>query len=90
MISLYAILNGCHTGEFISVPNAEALVSLVSRRCRKDTKDKLSRRVSVPTLIPIVGIFSRVMFDTENGTWGYCAGQSYPDEIRWVREFLLK
>jgi len=90
MISLYAILNGCHTGEFNAIPNADALVALVSSRCRKDTKDRLQRRVNTPTLIQIVGIFNRVMFNTEDGTWGYCAGQSYPDEIRIVRECLLK
>ena len=28
-------------------------------------------------------------YNKENGTWSYCAGQSYPDEIRTLRECIL-
>jgi S-adenosylhomocysteine hydrolase len=37
--------------------------------------------------IPNCGILDRLI--KENDGWSYCAGQSYPDEIRTVRNIIL-
>jgi hypothetical protein len=67
----------------------ESLFNLVSSGCRSKNKERLNRRIfnlSV-SLWKNYGIFERVMF--ENGRVWYCAGQSYPDEIRTLRELIL-
>lgn len=61
---------------------------LLAKGCREKTRAKLSRRVELPlALWPDYGIFRRVSFD--NGQAEYCAGQSYTDEIRTVRQLIL-
>jgi len=64
-----------------------SLVALLGSGCRQKTKGKLA---SVARWVPDIknyGIYERVVF--EKGGCGYIAGQSYPDEIRTVRELLL-
>ena len=38
--------------------------------------------------IPHREILGRIQYSEEFG-WSYCAGQSYPDEIRYVRSIIL-
>lgn len=68
-------------------PQIDAFVSLFGARCRQRTKDALRRMIRYPSTLANYGIYSRVSF-TESGCH-YCAGQSYPDEIRAVRELIL-
>jgi hypothetical protein len=66
----------------------DSLYILLAKGCRAKTREKLSRRVKMPlALWSDWGIFRRVSFD--NGQAEYCAGQSYTDEIRTVRELIL-
>jgi hypothetical protein len=64
----------------------EALVKLIGDRCRQKTKDRLRRRLRYLSLIQPAGILGRVMVRPRVE---YVAGQSYPDEIRIVRNVIL-
>jgi len=66
------------------------IVSIVCRKCRVDTY-RLVRSILTyhPSSIPHYGILERLTKEPD-GTWFYCAGQSYPDEIRTVREIIIK
>ena len=65
------------------------IVSVVGHRCRVKTVNRLRSIITYsPSLIPEYGILSRLIKD-DNGIWSYCAGQSYPDEIRTLRDCIL-
>jgi len=74
-------------GVGLSEEEANSLHALVSNRCRENTKRELRYAISYIPNIRSFGIYIRVLF--RNGQAEYCAGQSYPDEIRTVRECLL-
>jgi len=66
-----------------------AIVAIVGYRCRIKTYNRLRSILKYsPSLIPNYGIFERLSRD-EKGQWEYCAGQSYPDEIRTLRDCIL-
>lgn len=66
----------------------DSLSKLVSKKCKAETKDKISRMLDVPlSCWKNHGIYGRVIF--EDGEAHYITGQSYPDEIRTVRECIL-
>ena len=67
----------------------EKLYNLVSSGYRSKNKERLYRKIyNVPvSCLHNVGIFERVLFEN-NRVW-YCAGQSYPDELKIVRECIL-
>ena len=64
------------------------ICAIIGKGCRIKT---YSRLVSILTYgsgtIGNYGIYDRLMKD--NGQWSYCAGQSYTDEIRTLRECIL-
>lgn len=65
------------------------IVSIICYRCRIPTTNRIRSLLTyMKTSIPPHGIFGRII--KENDNWSYCAGQSYPDEIRLIRELLLK
>ena len=65
-----------------------SLAALLGKGCRARTKERLAYKLSLPLYIySDYGIYRRVSFD--NGRAEYCAGQSYTDEIRTVRELIL-
>jgi hypothetical protein len=68
--------------------DVDEIVSIVGHRCRIKTVNRLRSILtySASTLAPY-GIYSRLM--KENGRWFYCAGQSYTDEIKTLRECIL-
>ncbi len=67
----------------------DQLVALLGSRCRENTLRKLRINLELcASQIPIYGILDRLM--KENDEWSYCAGQSYPDEIRTVRKIILE
>ena len=72
----------------ISEDQRRELAFFLGYRCRQKT---VLRLVSICTYslysIPVYGILERVQLD-DNG-WSYCAGQSYPDEMRTVRNIVL-
>lgn len=65
------------------------LFDLISKRCNAETKSKIARKLTRPlSCWEYPGIFDRVHFN-DYGI-DYCAGQSYPDEIRTVRKCILE
>lgn len=66
-----------------------SLYCLLGKGCRERTKNRLRSVIRfLPCIAENYGIYGRVMFDGSGNVF-YCAGQSYPDEIRTVRECLL-
>lgn len=73
--------------ESLTEDETNAFVSLFGSRCSDKTKRRLRGilRYDVSRL-PGLGIFERVRIRPEVS---YVAGQSYPDEIRTVREAII-
>lgn len=68
--------------------DVDQIVSIVGSRCRLKTVQRLRAIITyMPHMIQSYGILERLI--KENGTWTYVAGQSYPDEIKTVRECIL-
>lgn len=67
-----------------------AILSIVGYRCREKTLRRLRSILTYArSTIPTYGIFNRLTKESD-GSWSYCAGQSYTDEIRTLRECILK
>ena len=74
--------------ETLTDSDVEQIVAIVGKRCRVKTVNRLRSILTYSkSLIGNYGIYSRLI--RENGTWSYVAGQSYPDEIRTLRECIL-
>jgi hypothetical protein len=68
----------------------DSILKLIAYRCRTYTYTKLCARLKYsPSTVPVYGILERLT-KTESGAWEYTAGQSYPDEIRTIRNIILK
>lgn len=66
----------------------EEIFILLSGRLREKNRRLLKTRLDHHLeLIPYYGILERIQ--KESYGWAYCAGQSYPDEIRTVRNIIL-
>lgn len=73
----------------LSEDDISAILSIVGYRCREKTIRRLRSMLTYGTnAIPTYGIFGRLTRESD-GSWSYCAGQSYPDEIRTLRECIL-
>lgn len=68
----------------------EALESLLCKRCQPRTRSTFRLRLE-GGLSQSFGIYGRVVFDLEDERYPveYVAGQSYPDEVRTVRELII-
>ena len=74
--------------ETLTESDVEQIVAIVGSRCRVKTVNRLRSILTYSkSLIGNYGIYSRLI--RENGNWSYVAGQSYPDEIRTLRECNL-
>jgi hypothetical protein len=74
----------------LSESDIDQIVSIITHRCRIKTTDRVRSILTYsPSLIPSYGIFERLMKE-DDGKWHYCAGQSYTDEIRTLRELVIK
>ena len=68
----------------------ENFVSLFGHGCRQDTKNALWRAANDNFHnVRSCGILERVEF-CEDGHVSYCAGQDYPSEITFVRNWIKK
>ena len=65
------------------------LVCVFGKHCQGRTKAQLAAVARWIPDIPNRGIYERVLFGEYGQAVSYCAGQSYPDEIRTVRELLI-
>jgi hypothetical protein len=64
------------------------IVAMVGKGCRSATKDKLARMLNLPLSIwQKHGIYSRVTLDDDGAS--YICGQSWPDEMRTLRDCML-
>jgi hypothetical protein len=74
----------------LSESDIDQIVSIITHRCRIETTNRVRSILTYsPSLIPSYGIFERLIKE-DDGKWHYCAGQSYPDEIRTLRELVIK
>jgi hypothetical protein len=73
----------------LTLGERDSIVALIGKGCRKDTKERLWRRLSLPlSLLQDHGIYRRLVI-TDNGC-DYTCGQSWGDEMRTLRECLIK
>lgn len=73
----------------LSSEDIAQIVSILGYRCGTNTVQRLKSILTYGTsTIPQYGILERLM--KENGNWNYYAGQSYVDEIRTVRNIIIK
>lgn len=73
----------------LSEQDIDQIIGIIGHRCRVKTCNRLRSILTYsPSLVPTYGILERLT--KENGGWSYCAGQSYPDEIKTLREIILK
>ena len=70
----------------------DQLVDIIGSRCQYRTKARLRSILTYPSgvlnIMPTYGILERLTKEGED--WSYRAGQSYPDEIRTIREIILE
>lgn len=66
----------------------QSLFDLLAEYCRSTTRERLHRVIFNYGIHNHAGLYSRVSF--VNGKAQYCAGQSYPDEIRELRKCILE
>ena len=65
------------------------LYELLSKGLRQNNRELLAKRLEKHlNLIPYYGILDRLIKESDG--WSYCAGQSYPDEMRTVRKIILE
>lgn len=66
----------------------DQIVAIVGHRCRVKTCNRIRSILTYSkSSIQNFGILERLI--KEGDQWHYVAGQSYPDEIRTVRECIL-
>lgn len=80
----YMVSNNIQLTEY----EVELMIELLGYKCRLATIQKLRRKLSLISLLSNYSIFERIQF-TDNDIQ-YFAGQSYPDEIRTIRQLILK
>lgn len=67
----------------------DSIMKLIGSRCRINTLKRLRSMLTYGTsAIGNYGILNRLERESD-GSWSYCAGQSYTDEIRTVRDCIL-
>ena len=82
------LANRISAGVEVSDDEARELTAIFGKRCTAGKKGRLYWAFRACPNMKSYGIYSRIMFERD-GTIHYCAGQSYPDEIRTVRECLV-
>jgi hypothetical protein len=65
-----------------------AFVDLFGKRCHEKTKRRLQSFINYPSGAENHGIYERVVFNHYGQPCHYVAGQSYPDELRIVRNLI--
>lgn len=73
-------------GRELTETEQEQLLEIIGSGCHAKTKRMIERALRCVPDIESYGIFDRVHLDPPVG---YCAGQSYPDEMRTLRKCLI-
>lgn len=75
----------------LSEEEIEGIILIVGSGCRATTKSLLRNMLhAVPNIHPNHGIYGRLWIRKDGELHvTYCAGQSYPDEIRCIRKCLI-
>lgn len=73
----------------LSDSDVNDLTLLLTKRCSKRTTNTVRWSLMYIQNKYNCGMFGRLVKHPEHG-WSYTAGQSYPDEIRRLREIFLK
>lgn len=82
-------LNFNNQKELLTDKDIDELADLIGYRCRVKTCLRLRSILTYGrSTISQYGILERLI--KENGKWTYCAGQSYTDEIKTIRNIILK
>lgn len=79
--------------EELKESDIDAITKIVGHGCREKTKQRIRSILTYGRFtIKKYGIFERLIrFESPSGSrWEYVAGQSYPDEIRTLRECIIK
>ena len=87
----YAIYEAKHKNgaSHLTEVQQAAIVAFVGKRCRQSTISTLWRRMALPlSLWKDYGIYSRITLTNEGAS--YCCGQSWDDEMRTLRECMIK
>lgn len=79
--------NRISKGQELTEREQSELLVIIGAYCQPRTKRMIERQLSYVPDIDNCGIYKRVHL--ENGGASYCAGQSYPDEIRRLRKELI-
>lgn len=75
--------------ESLSEQDIDQIIAIIGYRCQVKTCNRLRSILTYSrSMIGHYGIYERLI--KENGKWRYIAGQSYPDEVRTLRECILK
>lgn len=75
--------------ENLTEDDINQILKIITHGCRVKTLIRLRSILEYGrSTIGHFGILERLI--KENGQWYYCAGQSYTDEIRTLRELILK
>ena len=71
-----------HLKAQLTETDVDAILAIIGKGCREKTRVRLRSILTYgKSTIPAYGIFSRLTKESD-GSWDYCAGQSYSDEIR--------
>jgi len=76
----------------LSESQRDEILRIIGKRCRVKTVERLSRRLMLPlSLWNRYGIYSRLILKDERTSEPYyICGQSWNDEMRTLRECILK
>jgi len=78
-----------NTEPVLNQEQQEAILGIIGKRCRQPTKERLARRLALPlALWERYGIYSRMIIEDQSAY--YICGQSWHDEMRTLRECILK
>ena len=67
----------------------DQIATLITYKCRVKTYQRVVSMLKYGTgSIPNYGILERIT--KENEQWTYTTGQSYPDEIRTIRNIIMR
>jgi len=82
-------INFNNNRERMTDDDKQQIFDLLSKGLRTKNFNLLHRRIFEHLfMIPYHGILERIIKDDSG--WSYCAGQSYPDEIRTIRKIILE